>query len=158
MALSTLDELQSRYDALTGRIVALDVDISRELDSERRKTLSDRRIELATEREKVASDIAILHPGYPLTVVANAPILEARVSALERDVRKIWGILRPTVRLWAARTICYILIVVTWSMWMIKELRDWFLLHPPQAVAITLSLILTAVIIRWLPEDDNEKR
>ena len=53
MALSTLEELQSRYDALTGRIVALDVDISREVDSERRKTLTDRRIEMAIEREKV---------------------------------------------------------------------------------------------------------
>lgn len=158
MALSTLEELQSRYDALTGRIVAIDVDISREVDNERRKTLVDRRLELATEREKAAADIAILHPGYPLTVVANAPLLEHRVGKLERDILWIKGVLKPGPREIVARVVFYALLVAVWSMWMVKEIRDWLIFHPAQAITLTLVMVIAALIIRWLPEDDNDQR
>lgn len=158
MALSTLEELQSRYDALTGRIVAIDVDISREIDAERRKTLVDRRLELATEREKAAADIAILHPGYPLTVVANAPLLDHRVSKLERDVLWLKGVLQPGTRAIVARFVFYGLLVAAWSMWMVKEVRDWLIFHPAQAITLTLVMVVAALIIRWLPEDDHDQR
>ena len=98
MAQYTLEELQVSYDALTGRIVALDVDIARETDSERRKVLLDRRTELAIERERTASDIAILHPGYPLAVVANASIIEHRLTKLEDKVKTMWEMLNPGSR------------------------------------------------------------
>lgn len=158
MALSTLEELQSRYDALTGRIVALDVDISREIDSERRKTLADRRIELAMEREKTAADIAILHPGYPLTVVANAPLLEHRVTKLEWDILWVKGMLKPGPRDLVARVVFYALLIAVWSMWMVTEIRDWLIFHPVQAITLTLVMVIAALIIRWLPEDDHEQR
>lgn len=163
MALSTLAELESRYDALTGRIVAIDVDISREIDTERRKTLADRRLELAMEREKVASDIAILHPGYPLSVVANAPLLEQRVTILEREVkslRSLWSAFtNPDARQVVSRAVFYALMIAVWSMWLVKEIRDWLIVHPAQAGAITLAVVLAALIIRWLPEgDDHDQR
>lgn len=158
MALSTIDELEARYTALTGRIVAIDVDISREIDTERRGTLQARRMELATEREKVAADIAILHPGYPLAAAADASTMERRVSVLEQDVRKLWGIFKPGPRQVVSRAVFYALIVLAWSMWMIKEIRDWLVFHPAQAIAISLALVVAALIIRWLPEDDHDQR
>jgi len=53
-----LTELQRRHDILTRRISALDTDIGRELDSERKLSLQDRRSDLAAEREQVSADIA----------------------------------------------------------------------------------------------------
>jgi hypothetical protein len=50
-------ELQRRYDTLTRRIAALDTDLGRELDSERKLVLAERRAELAAERERVAQDL-----------------------------------------------------------------------------------------------------
>lgn len=158
MALSTLEELQSRYDALTGRIVAIDVDISRETDGERRKTLTDRRTEMAIEREKCAADIAILHPVYPLTEVANAPLLDHRVTKLERDVLWLKGVLRPGPRAIVARVVFYGLLIAVWSMWMVKEVRDWLIFHPAQAITLSLVMVIAALIIRWLPEDDHDQR
>lgn len=158
MALSTIEELEARYTALTGRIVAIDVDISREIDTERRGTLQARRTELATEREKVAADIAILHPGYSLAAAADASTIERRVSVLERDVRKLWGIFKPGPRQVVSRAVFYMLIVVAWSMWMVKEIRDWLVFHPAQAIAVSLALVVAALIIRWLPEDDHDQR
>jgi hypothetical protein len=158
VALSTLEELQARYDALTGRIVAIDLDISREIDGERRKTLADRRTEMAIERERVAADIAILHPGSPLTIDANAPLLEHRVGKLERDILWVKGVLRPGPRAVVARVVFYGLLISVWSMWMIKEIRDWLIFHPLQAVTLTLVMVIAALIIRWLPEDDHDQR
>lgn len=158
MALSTLEELQAQLDALTGRIVALDVDILRETDSERRKILTDRRLEHAIEREKVAADIAILHPGYALAVVANAPLLDHRVTKLERDVLWLKGMFRPGPRAVVARVVFYGLLVAMWSMWMVKEVRDWLIPHPAQAITLTLVMVIAALIIRWLPEDDHDQR
>lgn len=155
MALRTLEELQTSYDALTGRIVAIDLDISRETDSERRKTLTDRRTDMAIEREKIAADIAILHPGYPLTVVANAPLLEHRVTKLETDLRLLWSMLRPGPRQLVSRLVFYGLLLGLWSMWMVKEVRDWMIMHPAQAIVITIAVFVAALIIRWLPEEKD---
>ena len=158
MALSTLEELQAQLDILTQRIVALDLDIARELDAERRSTLQARRDEKAREREKVMADMAFLHPGYPLAVVANAPILEHRVTTLEREVAWLKGVINPNVRSVVARVVFYGLLIGMWSMWMIKEIRDWLIFHPAQAIAITLAIVIAAMIIRWLPENDPHER
>ena len=53
-----VDELRRRYDTLTKRIAALDTDIGRELDSERKLTLSERRADALAERDQIAADVA----------------------------------------------------------------------------------------------------
>jgi hypothetical protein len=53
-----LVELQSRYEALSKRIAALDKDLGRTLDSEHRLALDERRQELVAEREQVAEQMA----------------------------------------------------------------------------------------------------
>jgi hypothetical protein len=53
-----LEELQRRYDNLTSRIQAVDTDLGREPDSERRLMLEERRTELAISREKTAGRMA----------------------------------------------------------------------------------------------------
>ena len=52
-----LGELQRRSDTLTKRIAALDTDIDRALDSMTHQVLEERRNDLATERDQVASEI-----------------------------------------------------------------------------------------------------
>lgn len=150
MTLSTPAELQARYDALTTRIGALDVDISRELDTERRTLLQSRRDEMAKEREAIAGDMMLLG----VTPQKHAPI-EHRVLTLEREVTWIKGVLKPGARQLLARVLFYGLLIIAWSMWMVKEIRDWLLLHPMQAVLITIALVCAALIIRWLPEDSD---
>ncbi len=51
-------ELRRRYDTLTKRITALDTDIGRELDSERKLVLQERRAELAAERDQITDGIS----------------------------------------------------------------------------------------------------
>lgn len=55
-----LDELQRRFDTLTRRITALDTDIGRELDSERRLVLEARRADLVHERDEVTGEMTRL--------------------------------------------------------------------------------------------------
>jgi hypothetical protein len=152
MTLSTLPELQAQYAALSARITALDSDIALETDRERRAVLQQRRDEMAHERETVAADIT-LQGGVP----QNAQI-EARVGALERDLKRLWGMVRPGPRQMTSRLLFYCLLIALWSMWMVKEVRDWLIGHPAQAIAISLALVVAALIIRWLPEDDHDQR
>lgn len=53
-----LTELQNRYETLSKRIAALDTDIGRELDSERKLVLQERRSDLAAERDQVMAELA----------------------------------------------------------------------------------------------------
>jgi hypothetical protein len=50
-------ELQRRYGTLTKRIAALDTDIGRELDSERKLVLQERRADQAAERDQVLNEL-----------------------------------------------------------------------------------------------------
>ena len=52
-----LGELQRRSDTLTKRIAAVDTDIGRALDGMTHQVLEERRNDLATERDQVASEI-----------------------------------------------------------------------------------------------------
>ena len=157
MSLSTLPELQTQFEALTLRIGALDKDIALETDSERRGVLREKRGDLAREREQVAAQIEMAQRGNPAAQAKVAPI-EHRVSSLEVEVRRLWAALKPGPRLLVAKIVFYGLLVGLWSMWMVKEVRDWFLLHPAQAIVITLAVLLAALIIRWLPEDNHDER
>lgn len=153
MTLSTLAELQAQYDALSARIAALDRDIALETDRERRAVAQEKRAELAHERERVAGDMT-LQGGRP-----QETHIEARVGALEKDVTWIKRVLSPGVRQTAAKMIFYGLLVAIWSMWMVKEVRDWLILNPAQAVIITAAVCISALIVRWLPEDtDHDQR
>ena len=153
MGLSTLSELQAQFEALTARIAALDRDIALETDGERRGVAREKRAELAREREAIAGEMEIMQHGGESQ--KSEPI-EHRVSTLERDVRRLWGVLQPSTRQMTAKLIFWGLLVSLWSMWMIKEVRDWLIAYPFQAVLITLALVVAALIIRWLPEDDHE--
>ena len=153
MTLSTPAELQARYDALTARIIALDRDIALETDRERRAMAQAKRDELARERETIAGDMMLLG----VTPQHSAP-LEHRVTALEREVNWLKRLIKPGPRQLLAKVIFFAMLISAWSMWMVKEIRDWFLIHPAQAILITLALILSALIIRWLPEDDHDQR
>lgn len=54
------DELLARYDILTRRIAALDTDIGRELDSERRLVLKERRADLVAERDQILDEMTAI--------------------------------------------------------------------------------------------------
>jgi hypothetical protein len=154
MSLSTLPELQTQFEALTLRIGALDKDIALETDGERRSVLREKRGDLAREREQVAAQIEMAQHGSPAGV---AP-LDHRVLSLEAEIRRIWAALKPGPRQVVARIVFYSLLAGLWSMWMVKEVRDWLLLHPTQAIVITLAMFVAALIIRWLPEDEHDER
>lgn len=52
-----LAELQRRYDTLTDQIAALDIDIGRELDSQRRRALEQRRADYDAQRNQIVADM-----------------------------------------------------------------------------------------------------
>jgi hypothetical protein len=153
MSLSTLPELKAQFDALTTRIVALDRDIALETDSERRSVAQQKRAELARERETIAGEMEMIQQGG--SHVPPASTIEHRVSTLEHDVAWLKQLVQPGARRIAGKLIFYGLLIVAWSIWMIGEIRSWLLVHPVQAIIITLALGLAALIVRWLPEDDS---
>jgi hypothetical protein len=53
-------ELSARYEALSRRIGALETDIGRALDLERKLILQERRHELVTERQQVLGELAVI--------------------------------------------------------------------------------------------------
>ena len=56
-------EARRRYDQLTDLINALDTDIGRELDSERKHTLQEKRTDLVRERDTAAAELSALGWG-----------------------------------------------------------------------------------------------
>lgn len=81
-----LDELQRRYNTLTKRIAALETDIGRELDSERKLILQERRGDLVAERDRVLAKIATIElqlgggQGTVMPVEAGGAAREPRQS------------------------------------------------------------------------------
>jgi hypothetical protein len=102
-------ELQRRYTTLTNRVKALDTDIGRELDSERKLTLEDRLLALAGEREQVATDLARIErelamPGIAAPASAaptpGPTALDVGLSAQERaSLERQLAELRENLRL-----------------------------------------------------------
>lgn len=158
MTLSTLAELQAQFDALTARIAALDRDIALETDSERRAVARERRAELAREREQVAGSIEMMQQGERRPQPETLPV-DTRLAIIERDIRILWAMIKPGPRQVVSRVVFYGLLLGLWSMWMVKEIRDWLIMHPAQAIVITIAVFIAALIIRWLPEDnDHDQR
>lgn len=158
MTLSTLSELQAQFDALTARITALDRDIALETDNERRTVARERRAELASERATVAADIELMQHGGRKAHSTETVTIETRIMRIERDLHLLWSMLKPGPRQVVSRLVFYVLLLGLWSMWMVKEIRDWLIMHPAQAIVITVAVFLAALIIRWLPEDDYDQR
>jgi len=89
-----LDELQRRYDALTKRISALDTDVGRELDSERKLVLEERRADLAAERDRVLADLTEIEfrlSGTQGTATDAAPGRTARDSQRGKTAPMVVG-------------------------------------------------------------------
>lgn len=59
-------QLRDWYDQFTKRIAAVDKDLGRELDSERKLVLSERQAELVADRELVAAYLDALERDRPL--------------------------------------------------------------------------------------------
>ncbi len=153
MSSSTPAELQASFATLSTRIAALDRDIALETDRERRTVAQAKRDELADERDRVAADMMVMG-----VVPQNTAHIEQRIGVLERDVKKLWEFVKPGPRQTVGRVVFFGLLALTWSMWMIKESRDWLIDNPAEAIVISLALVMAALIIRWLPEDDHDQR
>ncbi|HNU03209.1 MAG TPA: caspase family protein [Anaerolineae bacterium] len=66
-----LTELQGKYETLTNRVWALDKDLGRELDSERKLILQDRRQEQISERNQIAKVMAAIEQQLELNRLTN---------------------------------------------------------------------------------------
>lgn len=87
---------------------------------------------------------------------ASHPALERRIAALEADVRKLLRAINPGLRQIVSRGIFYALLLSLWSLWLVDDIQLWLVLHPGQTIAITLIVLVAALIVRWLPEDDDD--
>lgn len=77
---TTPTEAQRRYDTLTKRIAAIDEDIGRELDGERRLSLEARRDDLVKERDAVQSQLT----ANDKRANGDLEVLQRRVQDLAR--------------------------------------------------------------------------
>ena len=151
---STASDLQARYAILTERIGALNRDLALAQDREQRATLQIRLEELERERDQIAAEMTI----QGVTPRADGHI-EHRVTALEREVRWIKGVIKPGTRQTFAKVMFYGLLVTALVLWVKPETFAWLIAHPFQALLITLALGIAALIIRWLPEaEDHDQR
>jgi formylglycine-generating enzyme required for sulfatase activity len=76
-------ELQRRYDTLTKRIAALDTDIGRELDSERKLVLQERRADLDAERKQIMVGLTQVDQQLSsLEIAQNSSAYEKTEAAL----------------------------------------------------------------------------
>lgn len=82
-----LGELRRRYEVLTKRITALDTDIGRELDSERKLVLQERRADLVVERDqnvveiqRLENEIASHNAAIAETVYEDASQAEKKAT------------------------------------------------------------------------------
>jgi len=82
--------------------------------------------------------------------------LERRITALEADVRKLWHAFSPGSRQMVSRAIFYALLLALWSLWLIDDIQLWLVMHPGPAIAITLGGLIVALVVRWLPENDDD--
>lgn len=82
-----LTEAARRYNNLSRRIAALDTDIGRELDSERRLVLDARRGDLIAERDQLQTEIAGLEQKLAFCDGSTSPSMTGAgaTSAEQRD-------------------------------------------------------------------------
>lgn len=153
------DQLRADADALAERIRALSGILEGTPEPTQQRILRDQLAVLNKQWEDTVARRDRIREGMPPDVqgshASDTHPIEHRVTTLEREIKRVWGVIRPGPRQMLARVLFYGLIFGMWSMWMIKEVRDWLIVHPAQAIAITLAVLIAALIIRWLPEEDH---
>jgi hypothetical protein len=135
-------EAQRRYDTLTRRIAALDEDIGRELDSERKLSLEERRAEFVRDRDAVMSELTIAYrangdmenlqrkvedlrtamssdqPGKAHSIIADCVValgvMDNKIMRLEGRVAEIENTIHPPFRVlvWKVATAFVVLFAI----------------------------------------------
>ena len=98
---------------------------------------------------------AAMKPPDPLPVRVGR--LENQVERHETTLEWLMRHVDPGPRRRTAVAIFWAILVVLWSSWMIVDIRLWYLANPVQAAGVTVAAIIAALIVRWLPEADNDK-
>ena len=96
---------------------------------------------------------AAMLPPDPLPVRMGR--LESRVQEHETAIQWLRRHVDPGPRRRTAVMIFWAILLVLWSSWMIVDIRAWYIANPAQAIGITLTAIVAALVVRWLPEADN---
>lgn len=82
--------------------------------------------------------------------------LEQRVDGHDTLLKRILALVDPGLRRRTSTAIFWLILVLLWSSWMIVDIRAWYIANPVQAIGITLTAIVAALVVRWLPEADND--
>lgn len=93
-------------------------------------------------------------PPDPLPVRVGR--LESQVDRHETAIEWLRRHVDPGPRRRTAVMLFWTILLVLWSSWMIVDIRLWYLSNPVQAVGITAAAIIAALVVRWLPEADND--
>lgn len=144
------DALAERIRVLSGILEATPEPAQRQIIQEQLAALNRQWEEAVARRDRIREDIP--QPNTPAPATDSQP-LEVRVKRLEHDVHWLKQALYPGPRKALSRVLFYGLLIVAWSLWMVGETRAWLLTHPAQAIIITVLLGVSALIIRWLPEE-----
>ena len=94
---------------------------------------------------------AVAHDPLPVRVGR----LEQRVDGHETLLKRIMAEIDPGPRRRTAMALFWGILVVMGASWLIFEFRAWYISNPVQAIGITAAAIITAFVVRWLPEADR---
>ena len=161
MPLSTIDELRTRFDTLTKRIEAKDIDIGRETDTDRLRILQDQRLDLAREREQVAAELGMMdsrtqYATKGTNLDGRVEVLEHTVAQHDRAIKRAWRRLSPGPRHRLAIIASWVILVAYGLSLSIDDVQVFYFSHPIHAMLILIVVIALIALVRWLPEDDND--
>ena len=97
---------------------------------------------------------AAMAPPDPLPVRVGR--LENQVERHESAIEWLRRHVDPGPRRRTSVALFWAILLVLWSSWMILDIRLWYITNPVQAVGITVAAIIAALVVRWLPEADND--
>ena len=98
---------------------------------------------------------AAMKPPDPIPIRVGR--LEQRVDGHDTLLKRILAQVDPGPRRRTAVMIFWAILLVLWSSWMIVDIRLWYFENPVQAIGITVAALIAALVVRWLPEADNDK-
>lgn len=158
MSLNTPDELQRKLDALTNRISAIDTDLLRETDHERQMLLQQKRDDMAREREEVAAEIGMLSASAR---AQEGGSLDRRVSALERQMRRVLRVVNPAPMVILLVILAGSLGCGVWSSFLVLQVREYYRENPVVAVLISFlaaALCVALLSLAWFMIHDEDGR
>ena len=120
---------------------------------ERLLSLDDRPGETIDIGEEVGRVIALF-----LRVDRQIGEMEQRIMRGEQKQRQITARLYPSVRRMLAIYLSSALMTIAAILWLVYEIRQYYLANPPQAIVITVAILALAFLIRWLPEPEDGER